>query len=132
MWRRARDGYVHPLQYEGFGMTILEAMACGLPVIATAWSGPADFLSPEWAYTLRHSAPRPEKAQDGAIFRYYVEPELDHLVDLMRLAYEREDESKALGQRASDIARSKWTWQHAAGRLASLFSLTPQSETAMR
>jgi hypothetical protein len=30
-------------------------MACGLPAIATPWSGPADFLSPWYSYTLRHS-----------------------------------------------------------------------------
>jgi glycosyltransferase involved in cell wall biosynthesis len=124
------DCYVHPLRSEGFGMTILEAMACGLPVIATAWSGPADFLLPQWAYTLRHSSPRAEKAQDGTILRHYVEPELDHLVDLMRHAYEQEAEGKALGQMASAVVRARWTWQHGAARLASLFGLTPQGESA--
>ncbi|WP_200330259.1 glycosyltransferase [Thiocystis violacea] len=32
---RAADLYVHTCQFEGFGYTMLEAMACGTPVIAT-------------------------------------------------------------------------------------------------
>ncbi len=69
------DCYVHPLRPEGFGMTILEPLACGLPVIATPWSGPADFLAPRYSYGLRHSGPVPERARDGSIRRFHVEPE---------------------------------------------------------
>lgn len=29
------DVYVHPSLYEGFGLTVLEAMACGVPVVST-------------------------------------------------------------------------------------------------
>ncbi len=118
------DCYVHPLRAEGFGMTILEAMACGLPVVATPWSGPADFLSPRLAYMLRHSAPVAER-ENGAITRFHVEPDLDHLVQLMRYVFEHRDESRALGLRAAATARRDWTWTHAARRLAAALRLGP-------
>ena len=34
-WYRALDAFIAPQRWEGFGVTPLEAMACGVPVIAT-------------------------------------------------------------------------------------------------
>lgn len=53
---------VAPTKGEGFGLPILEAAACNLPVIATNWSGHLDFLesgkfSPI-AYKLKQIAPQ--------------------------------------------------------------------------
>ena len=41
----ACDVLVHPYRGEGFGLPVLEAMACGLPVVVTA-GGPTDEFVP--------------------------------------------------------------------------------------
>ena len=36
--------FVQPARFEGFGLTVLEAMACGLPTFATEFGGPSEII----------------------------------------------------------------------------------------
>lgn len=49
VWRfyHALDVYVHPAKWEEFGMSVLEALACGLPVITGVSVGAAELLTGE-------------------------------------------------------------------------------------
>ncbi len=49
---RAADCYLSPHRSEGFGLTMLEAMCLGKPVIATAYSGNTDFMTAENSFPL--------------------------------------------------------------------------------
>lgn len=46
-WYRALDLYVAPQRWEGFGLTPIEAMACGVPVIATRVGAFEQIVAPQ-------------------------------------------------------------------------------------
>jgi len=46
-WFQASDLYVAPQRWEGFGLTPLEAMSCGVPVVATRVGAFEDLVVPE-------------------------------------------------------------------------------------
>lgn len=48
----AADAFVLPTRGEGWGLPIMEAMAMGLPTIATNWSGPSEFMTEENSFPV--------------------------------------------------------------------------------
>jgi glycosyltransferase involved in cell wall biosynthesis len=49
---RGATALLLPSIYECGGAVVLEAMACAIPVIATAWGGPADYIDPSCGILL--------------------------------------------------------------------------------
>ena len=54
---RAADTFVFPSLVEGFGLVLLEALACGTPVVASALAPFTEFLSPRSALLFDPRAP---------------------------------------------------------------------------
>jgi hypothetical protein len=72
---------------EGLGLTLLEAMSLGIPVMATAYGGNVDFMD-ETCGLLVDWLPALADPTDGSPYRghRWAEPNLRTAVDLLRLA----------------------------------------------
>ena len=115
---RSADCFVLTTRGEGFGMPIIEAMACGLPVIATDWSAHPDFMNSRNSYPLPVERLVPAQAKcpyyAGA---KWAEPSYSHLRRLMRHVFEHPAEARAKGETASFDVLANWTWDHAAEKI---------------
>lgn len=106
------DCFVLPSRGEGYGRPFIEALACQVPVIATGWSGQADFLNRENSFPIEwRLVPVPDDA-DLEVFagQQWAEPDVDHLRQLMRQVFSHRGEARrraAVGR--ADIVR-QYDW----------------------
>lgn len=102
-WYRSADLVVCPPWYEPFGLTPLEAMACGVPVVATAVGGLTDTVVDGLTGDLVR--PRDPRALGAAIRRLLAD-------NMRRLAY---------ATAALDRARQCYSWWRCAAQLTAIY-----------
>ena len=112
------DCLVIPTRGEGWGMPILEGMACGLPVITTNWSAQTDFYNEKYGYPVNVKGLIPAIAKcpyyDGF---QWSDPDTEHLQYQLRYVYENREEARQKGLLAAEYVRNNWTWLHAAKKI---------------
>ena len=102
------DCYVSLHRSEGLGLTMAEAMALGKPVIATAYSGNVDFMTPENSYLVNYTIGAvPRGTNPYPQGSPWAEPNLDEAAELMRRVYEAPREAAARGERAREDILTK-------------------------
>jgi hypothetical protein len=47
----------------------------------------------------------------------WAEPDMEHLIYLLRRVYQQRHEAQQVGQRAAAAVAHEWTWHHAAQRI---------------
>ncbi len=104
---QAADAYVSPYLAEGFNLPVLEAIACGLPVICTAGGPTDDFTRSEFAWRIDSQKTTMKISGED---RWIFNPNIEHLMTLMGQIIERE----YLRDRARDsgvkFVAKQYTW----------------------
>ena len=103
------DCYVSPHRSEGFGLTMLESMALGKPVIATVYSGNMDFMTNANSFLVPFSL-RPLERDYGPYMRgaMWADPDLEEMARLMRLVVNEPQVAIERGQAArAQIAKER-------------------------
>ena len=113
---RACDCFVLPYRGEGYGLPVVEAMACGLPVMVTAGGATDDFVRDEFAYRI--PAQRMIFGTEISGLKlvklgWLLEPDTAVLTERMKWVATHPDEARERGQLASEHAKQFCSWESA-------------------
>lgn len=98
--------FVQPALFEAFGLTVIEAMASGLPTFATSYGGPLEII------------------EDG-LSGFHIDPNhgqqsADKIADFFERCEKKPAHWKTISQGGIDRVESRYTWKLYAGRLITL------------
>ena len=116
---QAADAYVSPYRAEGFNMPVLEAAACGVPIICTRGGPTDDFVTDEFARRIdSRLVPATVQGETGT----QLEPDADHLANLMLRIIDDTEFRTAAALAGPRHAAGHFTWDHAIDKTMPLLS----------
>lgn len=111
------SAYISISRAEGFDLPLLEAMACGKPVIATNYSGHTEFCNQKNSYLVDITDKEP--AFDGRWFKSGIgnwasidEPQLTQASNYLRMLYEKKMKGEILDNPEGVKTSQQFTWDN--------------------
>jgi glycosyltransferase involved in cell wall biosynthesis len=118
----ACDCLVSPTAGEGWHLSLIEAMATGLPTIVTGWSAHMDFTNDKYSYLIDYEMERAKKQMENIHYGYidseWAKPSVENLQKHMRNVYENQNEANIKGNNARQhLIDAGFTWKDCANRI---------------
>ena len=118
----AFDALLAPFRGEGFGIKLLDAMACGVPPIAPFFGGPRDFLTAETAFEVSYDL---VPVRGGYDYRQlplgngpvWAGPRTDAVAATLRSLLADPAQAARRGAAAREHARSRFSWAGTTDRI---------------
>ncbi len=112
-WYRSLTCYVNASYGEGFGLHLLEAMGCGVPLISTTYSAVGEMFDSRVGYEVGYTL----IVAHNRIYRgQWADPHNDELIARMREVYADRTTADRLGMAAAQRA-PLWSWDASIRRL---------------
>lgn len=105
---RAADVYAAPYRAEGFNLPVLEAAACGVPIICTSGGPTDDFTDAACCGRIRSGLDRPQLSEDEV--GESLAPDPEHLYELMAGAARDRDTWRGMGERGAEHVHRHFSW----------------------
>lgn len=115
---RDAHAFMLPSMGEGFGLTLAEAMATGLPCIYTPWGGPRDFADESTGFPVKWEFTNVKvmgQFKDDGKREVYSESyaayaDVDDIIRRMEQIYHGYEKALARGRKAAARIRKAFTW----------------------
>jgi glycosyltransferase involved in cell wall biosynthesis len=105
------NAYVLPSRGDAWGRSCLEALASGLPVIATNWGGASEFLTEGNSFPIAVEEVVPASCEDELVAGHrWAEPSVDHLRQRMREVFSNSSEVQTRAAQGRREVVEHWDW----------------------
>lgn len=106
---QSADVYLSLHRSEGFGRSIVEAMLLGTPVVATQWSGPADYLTVETGFPIRSSLRPVLSGEYPFASGEWADPDWREAAGALKSIYSESQRARSRAGAAANLVRDKYS-----------------------